>query len=403
MIHLFLNGLGARAGGGLTYLRSVIPQLSARSDVRVTVVVSESLRRSLGEVPGVSFLATENATNVAQRFWREQTVLPRWVRQSGAEVLISTGNFALRNSPIPQILLSRNALYVSNIFSRDLLRRGDYGRWMDTRIKSWLAQHSINWADLTIAPSLAFAGDLRKWTGKDVVDLHHGFDREKFFESKSFLPADLKAKLSPGHGTYRLLFVSHYNYYRNFETLLRSLPILREAMAGQRVELFLTCSLRSGENPGGYRGAQAGSLIRELGLQENVVELGTVPYHLLHHVYRACHLYVTPAYAESFAHPLVEAMASELPIVASDLQVHREVCGRSALYFKPFSPADLAQKVLAVQQDGNLGRELGSFGVARSRDFSWQDHVEKLVALAVDLRQRKRPSTASRADGGRFG
>jgi glycosyltransferase involved in cell wall biosynthesis len=395
MIHLFLNGSGASAGGGLTYLRSVIPQLSAITDVRVTVAVSESLRRSLGEVPRVSFLAIENAANAAQRFWREQTVLPRLIRQSGAEVLISTGNFALRNSPIPQILLSRNSLYVSNTFSRDLLARGDYWLWVDTRIKAFLAKHSITWADRTIAPSSAFAEDLRKWTGKDVIDLHHGFDREKFFDSKS-LSADLKAKLSPGQDTFRLLFVSHYNYYRNFETLLRSLPLLREALAGQRIKLFLTCSLGSKENPGGYRGAKADNLIRELGVQENVVELGTVPYHLLHHVYRACHLYVTPAYAESFAHPLIEAMASELPIVASDLQVHREVCGRSALYFDPFSPADLAQKVVAVAQDSHLGRELGSFGAARSRDFSWQDHVEKLITLAVDLRQQKCPSTAGR-------
>jgi glycosyltransferase involved in cell wall biosynthesis len=402
MIHLFLNGSGASAGGGLTYLKSVIPQLSARNDVRVTVAVGESLRQSLGELPRVSFLAIENAANTAQRFWREQTVLPRFIRQSGAEVLISTGNFALRNSPIPQILLSRNSLYVSNIFSRDLLARGDYWLWVDTRIKSFLAKQSITWADRTIAPSSAFAEDLRKWTGRDVMDLHHGFDREKFFDSKSFLPADLEAKLSPEQGTFRLLFVSHYNYYRNFETLLRSIPVLREALAGQKIKLFLTCSLGSEENPGGYRGGKAGKLIRELGIQENVVELGTVPYHLLHHVYRACHLYVTPAYAESFAHPLIEAMASELPIIASDLQVHREVCGKSALYFKPFSPADLAQKAFVVARDSNLGRELGFFGAARSRDFSWRDHVERLVTLAVDLRQQKCPSRATRVDVAMF-
>ena len=64
-----------------------------------------------------------------------------------------------------------------------------------------------------------------------------------------------------------------------------------------------------------------------------VVELGAVPYSLLHQVYRECDIYVTPAYAESFAHPLVEAMASGLPIVASDLAVHREICQDAAIYF----------------------------------------------------------------------
>jgi hypothetical protein len=35
-------------------------------------------------------------------------------------------------------------------------------------------------------------------------------------------------------------------------------------------------------------------------------------------------IYVMPAYTESFAHPLVRAMASRLPIVAADSGIHRE-------------------------------------------------------------------------------
>ena len=68
-----------------------------------------------------------------------------------------------------------------------------------------------------------------------------------------------------------------------------------------------------------------------LGVRDNAtLELGTVPYRSLHRLHRACHIYVTPAYAETFAHPLVEAMSSGLPVVASDLPVHREICGDAA-------------------------------------------------------------------------
>ena len=87
-----------------------------------------------------------------------------------------------------------------------------------------------------------------------------------------------------------------------------------------------------------------------------MVELGAVPYSLLHQVYRACNLYVTPAYAESFAHPLVEAMASGLPVVASDLGVHREICEDAAVYFPRFSPEELAAKVCQIASSDTLCR-----------------------------------------------
>jgi glycosyltransferase involved in cell wall biosynthesis len=115
------------------------------------------------------------------------------------------------------------------------------------------------------------------------------------------------------------------------------------------------------------------------------VPLGTVPYRLLHHLYRACQIYVTPSYAESFAHPLIEAMSSGLPVVASDLPVHREICGDAALYFPRFSPQAFAEQVMRIQQSPALSEALSSNGLRRARDFSWKDHVDRLLLLAQNL------------------
>jgi glycosyltransferase involved in cell wall biosynthesis len=389
MIHLFLNGSGANAGGGLTYLSNVIPHLSMRNDLQVTAVVSEQLQRSLGKFPRVSFLTIGNDTNAARRYWQEQTLLPSLIRQSGADVLIATGNFALRKSPVPQILLSRNSLYLSAFFFRDLVARREYLLWCDTRIKASLAKRSIAWADLTVAPTAAFSEELRQWTGTKVIHIPHGFDRERFAADQLSLPDDVNAKLKVERHTVRLLLVSHYNYYRNFETVFRALKLLREALGSRPVKLFLTCSLRRNENPGSYRTAKAEKLVRDLGIEENIVQLGTVPHHLLHQVYRSCDLYVTAAYAESFAHPLVEAMASGLPIVASDLPVHRELCAGSAVYFNPFSAKSLAEKIVTIVADEELARHLAMRGAARVNDFSWRDHVTQLVTLSEGLLENR--------------
>jgi glycosyltransferase involved in cell wall biosynthesis len=286
---------------------------------------------------------------------------------------------------VPQILLSGNSLYVSDDFYRDVRKRRDYSLAIDTRIKGWFARRSVHWADVTVAPSKAFAETLSKWTGKNVLSIHHGFDRDLFTSDPNPLPDPIQNQLQESDDALKLLFVSHYNYYRNFETLIRALPILSDRLPGKKIKLLLTCHLSSSKNPGSYQAEPAASLVSTLGVGDNVVELGSVPYRLLHHLYRACHIYVTPAYTETFAHPLVEAMSSGLPVVASDLPVHREICRDAAIYFPCFSPAALAERVLQIHQSRELAETLSRNGLTWAQNFRWDTHVDRLLVLAQEL------------------
>jgi glycosyltransferase involved in cell wall biosynthesis len=393
MTRLFINGLAASAGAGPTYLRNVVPQLARRPDVQATVLVSAALRAEFPEFPNISFVQASPSLGVLARFLFEQTKLRGLLRRSGAHVLVSTGNFALRNSPVPQILLSGNSLYLSDDFYRDVRKRRDYFLGIDTLIKGWFARRSVHWADVTVAPSKAFADELAQWTGKKILSLHHGFDRDLFTSDSTPLPGFMQNQLQESADALKLLFVSHYNYYRNFETLLRALPILRDRLPAKKIKLLLTCHLSSSRNPGSYRAESAAALVSALGVRDNLVELGTVPYRSLHRLYRACDLYVSPAYAETFAHPLVEAMSSGLPVVASDLPVHREICRDAAVYFPRFSPDALAERVLQVQQSPALAETLSRNALNRALDFRWDTHVDRLLALAQEL-VRSNPGSA---------
>ena len=391
MIHILFNALAASAGAGPTYVRNIIPEIARRNDVRATIVLTASMKQEFAtKISNVALLEMESAGAIA-RGWREQTALPAIIRRNAADVLVSTGNFALRRSPVPQILLSGNSLYLSRDFYRDVWSRRDYWLWLDTHIKGVLAKRSVHWADVTVAPSRSFAEALRSWTRHDVTSIYHGFNREVFFGDPSSPPAEIQRKLDRAGDALKLLFVSHYNYYRNFETLLRAMPLIHQGLEGRRVKLFLTCKLDSGQNPGSYGTEMAANLIRELDIREEVEELGAVPYRHLHHVYRAADIYVTPAYAETFAHPLVEAMASGLPIIASDIAVHREICDGSGLFFDKFSPVMLAEQVLKMASSKDLALDLKNCGLRRSSEFSWRRHLDILIGLAKTLRPGQRP------------
>jgi glycosyltransferase involved in cell wall biosynthesis len=389
MMKIFLNALAASAGGGVTYVRNVLPQLAKRTDVSVCVAVPPALRRELGTWANVELLECDVPSSAFRRVVFEQRNLPELIRARGADVLISAGNFALWNSPVPQILLSRNSLYTSAVFARDVKSRRHYGLWLDTRLKGILAAASVRRAEITVAPSVAFADDVRKWTGMQasgrILAIHHGFDAEAFRGSSQPLSSEFEARLAKPAHALRLLFVSHYNYYRNFETLLRALAIMRDRLSERRVELLLTCKLEAPEHSGAYRAHSAAALSDRLGIRSNVIELGAVPYASLHRVYRSSDVYVTPAYAETFAHPLVEAMSSGLPIVASDLPVHHEICGAAALYFPYSSSEELAQQVVTLARDSVLRQSMVDHAQRRATDFSWGRHVAELLRVARRL------------------
>jgi glycosyltransferase involved in cell wall biosynthesis len=382
-MRLFVNFLAASAGGGLTYIRNVLPRLACEPGVQATAAVGRELREEFRDLANVSFLELD--VTAARRFFHEQLTLPGVIRGRAADVLLSAGNFALRNSPVPQILLSRNSIYTSRDFYRDLRSRGEYRLWLDTKIRGLIARKSIQWADVTVAPSQSFADELRRWTERPIRTIPHGFDYEAFCRDATPLSGEVEEKLREAEGSVKLLFVSHYNYYRNFETLLQALANLRTLRSDRSFKLLLTCRLSAGENPGSYYLGRAVELVRELGISDMVVELGAIPYRQLHHLYKRADVYVTPAYTETFAHPLVEAMASGLPVIASDLPVHREICGAAALYFPRFDSGQLAERVLEIASSSNLAATLSARGVPRSTDFSWRKHVRELLSLAHSL------------------
>ncbi len=390
VFHVLINALASTAGGGVTYLRNLLPRLEQHgADCCYYVLVPPE---HLADYIGLANARVRIETiairgGLLRRCWWEQTALSRVLKEQGIATLVSLGNFALFAAPVPQVLFNRNALYFSPEFTSDLLARGEYATWFEHKVKSWLARISIKLASINVAPSAALLNQLRFATdlpASRLALLPFGFDQKQFTANLEPLAAELCEKLNLQPNCRRLLYVSHYNYFRNFETLLRALPELKRALrerAGLQLQLVLTTELKSGAVYGGYDATAAADLIDQLGVRGDIAMLGSVPYEQLHQLYRLCDVYVCPSYAESFGHPLVEAMAMGLPVAAADLPVHREMCGSAAVYFDVFDERALAEQCARVITDAQLHMELRERGLQRSKDFSWDKHCQQLVEL----------------------
>lgn len=373
----------------MTYLRNVLPLLSRATESQKFVVLVPPMQlQSFATLSHERMkIETVEIDGTAKRMWWEQTGLRKVIKSEGIDVLVSLGNFALLASPIPQILFNRNDLLFSDDFERDLKRRNLSGALLAHRFKAWLAKQSIKQATINVTPTAAFAERIRSVPAlRDVKieTLRFGFDAEGFVKNPEPLPDSLTAKLNLSKDCRRILFVSHYNYFRNFETLIRALPLIKlrlKQRTGENVQLVLTTDIKRGANYGGYDASAAAELIDQLGVREDIAMLGSVDYSQLHQLYKLCDVFVCPSYSESFGHPLVEAMASGVPVVSANLPVHREVCGDAAIYFSVFDETDLAEQCVQVLADKNLSDNLRLQGAERSREFSWSEHVRQLTAL----------------------
>lgn len=79
------------------------------------------------------------------------------------------------------------------------------------------------------------------------------------------------------------------------------------------------------------------------GIDREVRFLGLVPHADVLGLIRASTALINPSFCEGWSTTVEEAKALGVPMILSDLVVHREQAGRRAVYFDPQSPAGLAE------------------------------------------------------------
>jgi glycosyltransferase involved in cell wall biosynthesis len=113
-------------------------------------------------------------------------------------------------------------------------------------------------------------------------------------------------------------------------------------------------------------------------LHKYVRFLGFVPDQTLAVLYRLATVFVFPSLYEGFGLPPIEAMASGTPVVTSNVSSLPEVVGDAAVLIDPHDPAAIAEGIRRVLTSPTLRAELVAKGLARARQFSWEESVRRI-------------------------
>ncbi|MGH3914015.1 MAG: glycosyltransferase family 4 protein [Pseudonocardiaceae bacterium] len=211
----------------------------------------------------------------------------------------------------------------------------------------------------------------------------HGIDPHRFTlvpgatDAQRFAPRELAEVAQIGDPA-TLLYHGRVDVRKGVLDLLAALTLL--LADGVRVRLLI-----SGIGPDSGLVADR---VRELGLGEHVEPLGAVPYERAHEVYRRGEVFVSPTYAEGFSNTILEAMASGLPVVSTDVVGVRD-CVRpddNGVLVPPADPSALAAGIRRVLVDDKLRRRI----TARAhsdvhQQWSWPVVAGQITAIYGEL------------------
>lgn len=143
---------------------------------------------------------------------------------------------------------------------------------------------------------------------------------------------------------------------------------------------------------------QLRSRAKTLGITDQVRFAGRVPHEELVKYYQNADLLVNPSFSESFGMTLVEAMASELPVIGSRVGGMREIVdeGRTGLLAEAGDVNGLAEAMVSLLKDDRARSEMARLGRKKVVElFSWDRVAESL--LRSYHRIEPRVSQASRS------
>lgn len=118
---------------------------------------------------------------------------------------------------------------------------------------------------------------------------------------------------------------------------------------------------------------------------EKVVHIGYIDQIDSSALFQKASLFVMPSTYEGFGMPILEAMASHTPVLASDIPVLRETGDNAALYAQPDSPADFADKIETILTSPHLVTDLNNKARVHLKKLSWEDNAKRIVDHADSL------------------
>lgn len=294
---------------------------------------------------------------------------PSFVKQLGIDVIFH---------PAANRRLSRKLSIPSLGTIHDLSQyhvKGKYDPLRQLYIHKYLPRLMMQ-LDSVVSVSQSTANDLVKYlqmNADQIQVIHNGADLNSFYpeqENDSSTTERKKIEEKFNIGQNYLLYTARVEHPgKNHMKLIEAFEILKRDNNFPDLQLVFAGPLKE-------RSDVVVERARNSNCANDIVFTGFLEACDLPLLYRFASLFVMPSLFEGFGIPILEAMASGVPVVASNRSSLPEVGGECAQYFDPENSVEMAQVILEVLDDSQLASKMKRTGLERAQSFSWEKSCE---------------------------
>jgi glycosyltransferase involved in cell wall biosynthesis len=290
--------------------------------------------------------------------------LPRTAARAGVQLIHAPSYTAPFWAGVPVVLTIHDVSYELHPewypYRRDWLRRYFYRR-------------SAQGAARVVTDSAFSASEISRAygiTSERVAVIPLGV-HPAFGAGDSNLPLELPSTVMEPF----LLHVGDLHERRNLVVVVEALLEARRHFGGAAAMSLVLAGVDRGMGEG------LCAMAAEAGAPEAVVALGPVEENRIHALYRGALALVYPSLYEGFGLPLVEAMASGTPVLASHEASMPEVLGGAGVLLDPRDVSAWRDAIIRLVNDAALRDDLRARGLARAATFTWQRTARRTLEV----------------------
>ena len=342
---ILLNAMHASTGGGVTYLRGILPELARDERFDWTLLATEKTLAGWTLPEGVKVKIAPELGFAKGHLW-EQLVLPFLAYEWGMHTILCNANYtpllAWRSVPI---------IHTTPRAAGQAQSKGMKLYWkvlkVLTSLSVWNAPVAFSVAHHVIPDYVGKCGARKVKVASPAVDVpHQDIERD----------ANL------------MVTVGDFYAQKDYPLLVRAFKVLREKRPATRLMIIgrpVDAKVRD----------EVLALVRELKLADAVTLTGGMPHDRLLHTLARSSLYVSTSKAECFNIPVLEAMASGVPCVLPNADFQREVAGDTAVYVPVDKGGDIAAAfavaMYGILENKMMADALRKNGLKRAAGYTW--------------------------------